>query len=90
MIFVPAFIVAVVMLGNAVRALVLAATFTAGAAAGFLPGLLLGALLLDYHPQETSSAIYLYVFASAGAVGGGVLAVWLLGKFSKYPPWRRY
>jgi hypothetical protein len=30
------------------------------------------------------------LFLASGAVAGGALAVFLLGRASKYPPWRPY
>ena len=88
--FVPVFIAAMVILHSAARAFVLAATFTAGAFAGFVGFGLLGNWLMfsaETGPGSTTSQI---VFATAGAIGGGLLAVYMLGQFSKYPPWRRY
>ena len=89
LVFLPAFIIALVMLRSARRGLVLAATFTAGAFMGFLGCAVLGSWLMGVHPQELRSFTLFLVFATAGAIGGGVLAVGVLGHFSKYPPWRR-
>ncbi len=87
-VFVPLFVIAVVMLGSALRAFVLAATFTIGAMAGFFAGLMLAGTLIE---RQTSDqwAVYHFAFAGAASVAGGVLAVFLLGKIAKYPPWRR-
>lgn len=89
-VFIPLFVIALVMLRSSMRAFVLAATFTMGAMLGFFLGVLLASWLLHLHSQETGSLLLLLAFASASAVAGGALAVWLLGRFSKYPPWRPY
>ena len=86
---IPLFIIAFVMLQSASRAFVLAATFTGGAMLGFFLGVLLGSWLMDVHPQEGGSLALLLTFASASAVAGGALAIWMLGKLSGNPPWRR-
>ena len=88
-VFIPLFIIAYVMTRSASRAFVLAVTFTGGAMVGFFLGVLLGSWLMDTHPQETGSFALFITFASASAVAGGVIAVWLLGKLSGNPPWRR-
>ncbi|HET9474939.1 MAG TPA: hypothetical protein VFO82_13660 [Steroidobacteraceae bacterium] len=88
-VFIPLFVIALAMLRSSTRAFVLAATFTMGAMAGFFAGVLLGSWLMDSHPQETGSFALFLTFASASAVAGGVIAVWLLGKLSGNPPWRR-
>jgi len=88
--FVPVFIAAVIILRSMGRAFVLAATFTAGAFAGFVACGLLGDWLMRSPTSGPGSTTSLILFATAGAVGGGLLAVYLLGKFSRYPPWRRY
>jgi hypothetical protein len=88
--FVPVFIAAVVILRSVSRAFLLAATFTAGAFAGFVGCGLLGDWLMRSPITGPGSTASLVAFATAGAVGGGMLAVYLLGRFSRYPPWRRY
>jgi hypothetical protein len=90
MAFVPVFIAAFFILRSAGRAFALAATFTAGAFAGFVGCGFLGAWLMQTRTMDPESTAYLIAFATAGAIGGGVLAVYILGKFAKYPPWRRY
>ena len=90
MAFVPAFIAGLVILKSVGRAFALAATFTAGAFAGFVGGGFLGGWLMQSHTMDPQSAALLITFATAGAIGGGVLAVYILGQFTRYPPWRRY
>ena len=87
--FLPVFIIALFMLRSVKRAFVLSATFTAGAFAGFVGFGFLGAKLIELHVMEPGSAALVIAFATAGAVGAGVLAVYFLGRFAKYPPWRR-
>jgi hypothetical protein len=87
-VFVPVFVIALVMLGSALRAFVLSASFTIGGVAGLFVGLLCFALIGRQHSPDMVSLFQTLVLA-AGAMGGGVLAVFLLGKLSKYPPWKR-
>jgi sugar phosphate permease len=89
-VFVPAFIIAMAMLGSAARAFVLSATFTVDGMAGFFATMLVSGLVLDTHVSDPRSLTWMFAFASAGAVGCAVLAVFLLGRLSRYPPWRRY
>ena len=89
MAFVPTFIIGLFMLHFVARAFVLAAAFTGGAFAAFIACGFLGVWLLRTDTTWGSEAA-LMTFAAAGAAGGGVLGVYLLGKVSKYPPWRRY
>ena len=89
-VFVPTFIVSLVILRAPIRAFVLSATFTIGAFAGMLISLLGAALVVNRaQPEWLSTTLRIFYLGAAG-VAGGVLAVWLLGKISKYPPWRRY
>ena len=83
---VPVFIAALFLLRSAGRAFVLAAVFTAGAFAGFTGCGFLGAWLMQTRTMDPESTALLIAFATAGAIGGGVLAVYILGKFAKHPP----
>ncbi|HEU5134398.1 MAG TPA: hypothetical protein VFU13_04565 [Steroidobacteraceae bacterium] len=77
------------MLRSPWRAFVLSATFSMGA---FLGGLGAFALAMSIVARRHSSSVtdlLVTLFAAAGAVAGGVIAVYLLGRLSKYPPWRR-
>jgi hypothetical protein len=87
--FVPTFVVALVMLRSTVRAFVLSATFTMGALAGALLALAGVSLIARGHSPDVIGVLQA-VFVAAGSVGGAVLAVFLLGRLSKFPPWRRY
>ncbi len=87
--FLPVFIIALLMLRSVKRAFVLSATFTAGAFTGFVAFGFLGEWLIESQVMGLKSAELLIAFATAGAVGAGVLAVYVLGKLADYPPWRR-
>ena len=88
-VFVPVFVIAVGMLRSAGRALVLSLTFTAGAAVGYLAALAGGRSLMRSSLGAPPADYVFMLFAAAAAIAGGVLAVWLLGRFSKLPPWRK-
>jgi hypothetical protein len=89
-VFVPTFVIAIVMLHSAVRAFVLSATFTMGALTGALVATFGAGLIFNRAQPEWMSATILMIYMAAVAIAGGILAVYLLGKLSKYPPWRRY
>jgi len=88
-VFIPLFVIAFAMVRSTTRAFILASTFTMGAMGGFFLGVLGGSWLLNVHPDQTGSLVLLFTFAGASAVAGGVIALWLLGKISGNPPWRR-
>jgi hypothetical protein len=88
-VFVPVFIVALVMLRAPARALLLSFTFTGGALLGFAACAVLGYQLIRPYTSAESTTYWFVTFATAGAIGGAVLAVHVLGRFSKHPPWRR-
>jgi hypothetical protein len=90
MAFTPVFVAAWVFLRSPWRAFALAATFTAGAFAGFVGCGFLGYSLMNSDTTGRPSETSLLLFSTAGAIAGGVLAVWVLNRFSKYPPWKRY
>jgi len=88
-VFIPLFVIAFFMVRSTTRAFILASAFTMGAMGGFFLGVLGGSWLLNVHPDQTGSLVLLFTFAGASAVAGGVIALWLLGKISGNPPWRR-
>ncbi|MEJ0086280.1 MAG: hypothetical protein WDO72_11385 [Pseudomonadota bacterium] len=88
-VFVPLFVVAVIMLRSFGRALVLTLTFAAGAAAGFLAAVASGRGLMRSTMGAPPPDVLLVVFLSAAAIAGGLIAVFILGRFSKNSPWRR-
>ena len=91
-VFLPVFIVALVMLRAVGRAFVLATTICAGLFGGTLVGLLCTKLLLSASrpnlPHENGTVVVL--LALACTIAGTFIALYALNKFSKYPPWRRY
>jgi hypothetical protein len=87
LVFIPVLIAAWVMLRSAGRAFALAVVFSAGALTAFLACGLLGSQVLDVHGANYDLA--LIGFATAGAIGGGALAIFVFGKLSRQPPWRR-
>jgi uncharacterized SAM-binding protein YcdF (DUF218 family) len=86
--FVLSFVVSAVMLRSFRRALSLSLAFTGGAIAGLLAAAVLAAgfmfTLQVRFPTPANLAL-----AVLGSVGGGIIAVLMLNKASKYPPWRR-
>jgi hypothetical protein len=87
-VFIPMFVIALAMLSSVRRAFLLSASFTIGGLTGLFIGLLCFFLIGRQHSPDMISLFQTLVLA-AGAMGGGVLAVFLLGKLSKYPPWKR-
>ena len=87
-VFWPTLIIAMAVLRSPMRAFVLAGTFTLGAVIGSVLSLMAAIPLI---PREVGDARTLYVFAfvSLGAIGGGVIAVFLLSKLAGYSLWRR-
>lgn len=88
--FVPAFVIALAMLRSAQRAFLLSASFSLGAVAGGLAAFALAAWLVERRHSGDVTDTLMMVFGVAGAVAGGAIAVYLLGRLSKYPPWRRF
>jgi len=88
--FVPTFVFALAMLRSARRAFVLSAAFSMGALAGGLGAFALALWVVARRHSSSVTDMLVMLFAAAGAVAGGVVAVYLLGRLSKYPPWRRY
>jgi hypothetical protein len=88
-VFVPIFAVALFMGLRAMRAFALSGVFTFGAVVGAMASGPLAKLVLGRnHPQDIRE-LYATFFLAAAAAAGGVIAVWLLGKFSSKPPWSR-
>lgn len=87
-VFWPTLIIAIAVLRAPMRAFVLAGTFTMGSMLGALLSLL-AAIPLIGRSWGNSSTYYTFAFAGLGAIGGGVLAVHLLGKLAGRSLWRR-
>jgi hypothetical protein len=87
-VFWPAFIIAMAVLRAPARAFVLAGTFTMGAFLGTFFSLMAAEPLLGRHVGDARTW-YTFAFCSLGAVAGGVLAVYLLGRLAGESLWRR-
>lgn len=93
-VFVPAFIVALIMLKAPGRAFFASAAFTVGAAITFAAAIAFYVAGrkgdVDFNLPDTllGNAMTLLYFSAAG-VGGGVFALFLYNKFSKTLPGRR-
>jgi len=79
-VFVPLLVISLVRLESARLAFVLSAVFTLGAMVGFFLSMLLAHWL---RLNEAWDGIALFLFASAGAIGGAALALALLRKFGR-------
>jgi len=82
-VFVPTFVIAIVMLHSVVRAFVLSATFTMGAFAGVLLAMFGAGLVVNRAQPEWLSGTLVVAYIAAAAIAGGVLAVFVLGKLAK-------
>jgi hypothetical protein len=87
-IFWPTFIIAMAFLRSPSRAFVLSGTFTMGGVVGSALSL---AAAIPLIPREVGDArsYWIFAFCSLGAIAGGVLAVFVLGKLSGQSLWRR-
>jgi hypothetical protein len=87
-VFWPTLIIAMAVLRAPMRAFVLAGTFTLGAVIGSVLSLTAAIPLI---PRETGDVrtYFVFAFVSLGAIAGGVIAVFLLGKLAGYSLWRR-
>ncbi|HEV8441928.1 MAG TPA: hypothetical protein VGQ27_00560 [Steroidobacteraceae bacterium] len=88
-VFVPVFVIALIVLKQLSRAFVIAVVFAGGATAGFLLAGMGGHWAVGRAVASEMREALLVAFATAGAVAGGVLAVWALEKNNKEAPWRR-
>ena len=87
-VFWPTLIIAMAVLRLPMRAFVLAGSFTVGSVIGSVLSLMVADPLI---PREVGDArtYYMFAFISLGAIGGGVIAVFLLSKLAGYSLWRR-
>ena len=87
-VFWPTLIIAMAVLRAPMRAFVLAGTFTMGAVIGSVLSLMAAVPLI---PREVGDArgYYIFAFVSLGAIAGGIVTVFLLGKVAGYSLWRR-
>ena len=87
-VFWPALIIAMAVLRAPMRAFVLAGAFTLGAMLGSFFSLMAAEPVLGRHSGDAET-LYTFAFCSLGAIAGGVLAVYLLGKLAGESLWRR-
>src|SRR4051812_34696502 len=86
--FWPTLIIAMAVLRSPMRAFVLAGTFTFGAILGSLFSLMAADPLIGRQAGDVRT-YYVFLFVSLGAIAGGLVAVFLLGKLAGYSLWRR-
>jgi hypothetical protein len=79
-IFVPLFVIAVIRLPSARLAFIVSASFSLGAMVGFFLSFIAVSWLIPPHLNESWYGIPLFVFVSAGAIGGAALALGLARK----------
>jgi hypothetical protein len=87
-VFWPTLIIAIAVLRAPMRAFVLAGTFTIGAVIGSTLSLLAADPLIGRQSGD-SRTYYVFAFVSLGAIAGGIVAVFLLGRLAGYSLWRR-
>jgi hypothetical protein len=88
-VFVPALVIATIILRSFGRALLLASAFTAGALPGFIIAGAVGWTLIRATSFGTGREILATTLATLGAIAGGAIAVWLCSRCTGSPPWRR-
>jgi hypothetical protein len=88
-IFVPIFVIALVMLRSVLAALSLAAVFALGSACGFMLTAMVAQLAVGHAVGSPTRDALFIALATSGAVAGGVLAVWAIDRNNKNRPWRR-
>jgi hypothetical protein len=88
-IFVPIFIIALVMLKSPLRALSVAAVFALGSTAGFILASMLTQWAVGHAIGAEWRGAFIVAFTLGGTVAGGVLAVSAIDRGSANPPWRR-
>ena len=87
--FVPMFLIALAMVRSGKRAFILAGAFSLGATATGLVSFATATALVARRHSDEINAMLVMAFAVAGAVAGGVLAVFLLSRLTRDMPWRR-
>ena len=88
-IFVPIFVIALVMLRSLLAAFTLAAVFALGSACGFILTAMVATLAIGHAVDSPTRDALFVALATSGAVAGGVLAVWIVDRNNKNRPWRR-
>jgi hypothetical protein len=88
-VFVPLLIIAIVRFKSVAVAFALAASFSIGATLGLLGSLFLGDALLSRLQDAEVRLFLLFAFASAGAIGGASIALWLLRRLAGNQSWEQ-
>jgi hypothetical protein len=88
-VFVPLLIIALVRFERPAIAFAVSAAFSIGAMVGFFLSWLVAWQVIPSHINEGWNGVPLFVFVSAGAIGGAALALWLLRKLAGNQNWRR-
>ncbi len=93
-VFIPAFIIALVMLRAPLRAFWVSLVFTLGGALAFATAVVLGLKrgsgTLGSLPETLLGDSLGLLFCCAATVGGGVLALFIFNKLVKSPPGQRF
>jgi hypothetical protein len=77
-VFIPLFVVGLIMLKSLSRALALAMVFAVGATAGFALAALIADWAVGHGVENDTRQAMMLAFCSAGSAAGGALAVWAL------------
>jgi hypothetical protein len=85
-VFVPLFVIGLIMLKSLPRAFVLAIVFAVGATVGFVLAALGANVAVGHAVGDQARQAMLVAFTSAGAAAGGAIAVWILLKNRSTPP----
>lgn len=88
-VFVPLLVIALVRFARPAIAFAVSAGFSIGAMAGFFVSWIVAWQLIPRYINEAWNGIPLFIFVSAGAIGGAALALWLLRRFAGNQNWRR-
>jgi ABC-type cobalamin transport system permease subunit len=88
-VFVPMFIIALIMVKSALRAVSVAALFAMGSVLGFVAAAALARWAVGHGVGNDIHEIMTVAFAVGGAVAGGVIAVWILERNNPHRPSRR-
>jgi len=85
-VFVPLFVIGMIVLKSIQRAFVVAIVFAVGATLGFLLAAMAGTWAVGHGVGGQTRLAMLLAFTSAGAAAGGAIAVWALFKYQNKPP----
>jgi hypothetical protein len=88
-VFVPLLVIAILRFKSTTLAVALSATFAIGATLGLFLSLLAADALLPRNEVNVHT-ILLFVFGSAGSIGGATIALWLLRKGAGNRKWEQH